>query len=77
VPSGADKSYGVEVAKLAGVPDPVIKRARAILKSLEQGELKRDRAAIKPEDDMQISMEDQISMDDLGRNEIIRKASQH
>ncbi len=38
VPGGADQSYGVEVAKLAGVPDAVIVRARAILEELEQGQ---------------------------------------
>ncbi len=35
VPGGADDSYGIEVAKLAGVPDWIIKRAREILKELE------------------------------------------
>ncbi len=35
VPGGADESYGVEVAKLAGVPEPVIKRAKEILKLIE------------------------------------------
>ncbi|MCL2247871.1 MAG: DNA mismatch repair protein MutS [Oscillospiraceae bacterium] len=35
VPGGADDSYGIEVANLAGVPDSVIKRAKAILKTLE------------------------------------------
>ena len=35
VPGGADQSYGIEVAGLAGVPDKVIERARAILKELE------------------------------------------
>jgi DNA mismatch repair protein MutS len=33
------RSYGIEVARLAGVPDGVIKRARTILKNLERGEL--------------------------------------
>ena len=36
VPGGADQSYGIEVAKLAGVPDKVIRRARDILTELEQ-----------------------------------------
>ncbi len=35
VPGGADGSYGIEVAKLAGVPNNVVTRARAILKELE------------------------------------------
>ncbi|MBQ6569001.1 MAG: DNA mismatch repair protein MutS, partial [Clostridia bacterium] len=34
---GADDSYGIEVAKLAGVPGGVINRAKQILKSLEAG----------------------------------------
>ncbi len=37
VPGGADDSYGVEVAGLAGLPDAVITRAKAILKDLEAG----------------------------------------
>ena len=35
IPGGADRSYGIEVAKLAGLPDSVLKRARAILEELE------------------------------------------
>ena len=35
IPGGADRSYGVEVAKLAGLPDTVVKNARTILKDLE------------------------------------------
>ncbi len=34
VPGGADDSYGIEVAKLAGIPDSVILRAKNILKEL-------------------------------------------
>lgn len=34
VPGGADDSYGIEVAKLAGIPDSVIARAKEILKDL-------------------------------------------
>ena len=35
VRGGADDSYGIEVAKLAGVPNAVIRRAKAVLKELE------------------------------------------
>ena len=34
-PGGADKSYGIQVAKLAGLPKSVMKRAEEILKSME------------------------------------------
>lgn len=36
VPGPSDKSYGVEVARLAGVPYPVVQRARELLNNLEQ-----------------------------------------
>jgi len=36
VPGAADRSYGIEVAKLAGVPKPVVDRAREILAQLEE-----------------------------------------
>lgn len=35
VPGGADRSYGIHVAEIAGVPRPVIKRARDLLAELE------------------------------------------
>jgi DNA mismatch repair protein MutS len=38
VPGAADKSYGIQVARLAGLPDCVIDRAREILSNLEEGE---------------------------------------
>ncbi|MFQ5667457.1 MAG: DNA mismatch repair protein MutS, partial [Candidatus Binatia bacterium] len=38
VPGPASQSYGIEVAGLAGIPAPVIARAKQILRNLEQGE---------------------------------------
>lgn len=35
VPGGADRSYGIHVAQLAGIPRPVIQRANEILQQLE------------------------------------------
>jgi len=35
VPGGADKSYGIHVAELAGLPRPVLNRAQEILALLE------------------------------------------
>ena len=36
VPGGADRSYGIEVAKLAGLPEKVVARARTVLEELER-----------------------------------------
>jgi len=64
VPGGADDSYGIEVAGLAGVPDSVIKRAKAVLKALEDGNAPRnERTAPQPESG-------QLSLMDMGCNEI-------
>jgi DNA mismatch repair protein MutS len=37
----SDRSYGIQVARLAGLPAPVVARAREILQALEQDELSR------------------------------------
>ncbi|MCX7872106.1 MAG: DNA mismatch repair protein MutS [Verrucomicrobiae bacterium] len=42
VEGGCDKSYGIQVARLAGVPAPVIQRAKQILSNLEESELTPD-----------------------------------
>lgn len=44
-PGPADKSYGIQVARLAGVPRPVIDRAKAILRVLEEAELNLQQVA--------------------------------
>jgi DNA mismatch repair protein MutS len=46
VPGSADRSYGIQVAKLAGLPAPVIARAREVLKSLERSDRSRPPALI-------------------------------
>lgn len=50
ISGGADDSYGIEVAKLAGIPNSVVVRAREILASLEEGK-EIERASRKKEDD--------------------------
>jgi DNA mismatch repair protein MutS len=48
IPGGADRSYGVHVAQLAGIPKPVIHRAEEILAELEQkGDARARRKAMK------------------------------
>ncbi len=44
VPGAADKSYGIHVARLAGLPQPVIDRAGEILRNLEEGEFEPEGA---------------------------------
>ena len=66
IPGGADDSYGIEVAKLAGLPDWIIKRAKEILKELTSGKTddKETFANISPhnnEDDMQLNLLDTSS----------------
>ena len=39
VPGGSSRSYGIQVARLAGIPDPVVARAREILGNLEKKEI--------------------------------------
>ena len=65
----ADRSYGIAVAKLAGMPEPVLARARQILSNLEANELSeatgqpafaastpRPRRAARPGDDRQMTL---------------------
>ncbi len=58
VRGGADDSFGIEVAKLAGVPDKVIKRAKQVLAELEQngGEDKRPSHHRFSEEPIQLTM---------------------
>lgn len=51
VRGGADDSFGIEVAKLAGVPEPVIRRAKKILKEMEsEGAAEPKRARVEESD---------------------------
>ena len=63
VPGATDDSYGVEVAKLAGLPHSVIARAREILAELESGERKAMQCVAMPQ-------EDQIDMLDLSAQQV-------
>jgi len=44
VPGAADKSYGIHVARLAGLPASVLERANEILHNLEEGEFEAEGA---------------------------------
>ena len=51
---GADKSYGIQVAKLAGVPDPVIERAKELVMQLGQNDIARSIQIIAAEENVKI-----------------------
>jgi DNA mismatch repair protein MutS len=48
IPGGADRSYGIHVAQLAGLPTNVVHRAQDILKQLEDGTLLMQTPSFKP-----------------------------
>ena len=56
VKGGADDSYGIEVAKLAGVPQSIINRAKEILSELESGKSEIKTEKSHESDDMQLSL---------------------
>lgn len=47
VPGPSDRSYGIEVAKLAGVPGPVVRRAKKILETIETSRTMSGQSACK------------------------------
>ncbi len=67
VPGATDDSFGVEVAKLAGLPASVITRARQILQELESED------SPKPAKIRELPQDDQISMLDLRTQEVCQR----
>lgn len=61
VKGGADRSYGIEVAKLSGIPNSVIERAKEILKETEEQGIVTYKTAENP--DIQLSLETQNAQD--------------
>ncbi len=53
VPGGADDSYGIQVAKLAGIPDSIIKRAKEVLKDLINSHSTENASILKNKTDNQ------------------------
>ena len=66
VRGAADDSYGIEVAKLAGLPDTVIRCAKKYLRKLEA-------AAPAPEADVLLPEDDQISLVDVGADKVAER----
>ena len=71
---GADESYGIEVAKLAGISDVVVKKAKKILGQLETGGQKQKNREILSEKLVETQeMPMQFNMFDGPKNEIIEE----
>lgn len=73
VKGAVDDSYGIEVAKLAGVPGEVIRRARVILGTLEKKSEAADRLFA---DDGQEEPDENVSFEDIGTEELRRRISE-
>ena len=72
VRGGADESYGIEVAKLAGISDSVVKKAKKILGQLEMGGQKQKNKEVLTENPVEMAeMPMQFNMFDGPKNEII------
>lgn len=56
IPGGADDSYGIEVAKLAGVPQSIINRAKEILAEIESNDDGKIEIIKEENGDMQLSL---------------------
>ena len=66
-PGAASKSYGIEVARLAGLPGSVLQRARQVLKQHERSE--RHNVAVETEAPLQLTMFTPISQTIVDRLE--------
>ena len=64
IPGGADRSYGIEVAKLAGLPETVVKKARSVLRELEDGSGHTPQLLAEPK-------REQVSLAALGEAEVV------
>ena len=62
VPGGVDDSYGIEVAKLAGLPNKVLSRAKELLNEMELSKVQEKTAAVR---------DDQISFQSMGDDRIL------
>jgi len=63
IPGGADRSYGIEVAKLAGLPEKVVQRAKTVLKELETENGVQYTAPRRESE--------QVSLDAIGEGEVL------
>ena len=70
---GADGSYGIDVARLAGVPKTVVNRAKVILKELEALDTTKPKMPINIEDTIEEEAPMQMSLGGNTSNEILEE----
>lgn len=69
VRGGTSDSYGIDVAKLAGLPDGVIKRAKEVLKEIEN----KSGSIVSYQDTRGFEEEDQVSFGSYAKEELVEK----
>lgn len=69
VPGGADRSYGIQVAKLAGLPSPLIIRAKEILSHLEVDDYRNPRELVK-ENTVETEIKEELVFSRIDNQEI-------
>ena len=67
VKGGADKSYGIQVAKLAGVPDSVIERAKELVQELSDADITETVSEIAQEKKIKskVTKYDQVDLEQM------------
>jgi DNA mismatch repair protein MutS len=71
VPGAANRSYGVAVAKLAGLPEPVLARARALLTTLERKDAGSGERRVKQGKAPQLSLFGERSAESRSQSELV------
>lgn len=65
----ADESYGIQVAKLAGVPDKVVERAKVVLQDLESSKYQDHSACEREKIEVEVSADEKITL----ANDLVNK----
>ncbi|MDQ0228258.1 DNA mismatch repair protein MutS [Metabacillus niabensis] len=73
----ADKSYGIHVAELADLPNPLIKRAKEILKVLEEGKKEPNSVEVKSVKSNEVVFDSQLSLFDENQVNIEKQHNVH
>ncbi len=76
VPGGADRSYGVAVAKLAGLPKSLIARARQIMAKLEVDDQQNGSIGASILDDRKVKNERQVGILDIGPMALVQEITE-